>query len=161
MTAEAAAPPTSSVAAADIPAADIPAVVARLRKTFATGRTRDVAWRKRQLEALERMVTENEPAIADALAQDLGRKPFESWLADIVTSLLAARLSRQDEYEADAYAAALLTKAGIGTAPQISLFRKLMAMGAASGPAWLTSHPATRERIAAIEHLTANWAQPG
>ena len=86
MTAEAAAPPTSSVAAADIPAADIPAVVARLRKTFATGRTRDVAWRKRQLEALERMVTENEPAIADALAQDLGRKPFESWLADIVTT---------------------------------------------------------------------------
>ena len=83
------------------------------------------------------------------------------WLADIVTSLLAARLSRQDEYEADAYAAALLTKAGIGTAPQISLFRKLMAMGAASGPAWLTSHPATRERIAAIEHLTANWSQPG
>lgn len=83
------------------------------------------------------------------------------WLADMVTGLLAARLSRQDEYEADAYAAALLTKAGIGTAPQLSLFRKLMAMGGASGPAWLTSHPATPERIAAIENLTKTWGQPG
>ena len=32
---------------------------------------------------------------------------------------------RQDEYEADAYAAALLTRAGIGTGPQKSLFLKL------------------------------------
>jgi aldehyde dehydrogenase (NAD+) len=65
---------------------DIPAVVARLRKTFATGRTRDVAWRKQQLLALEKMVTENEPAIAAALEQDLGRKPFEAWLADVAST---------------------------------------------------------------------------
>ena len=32
-------------------AVDIPAVVARLRKTFATGRTRDVEWRKQQLRS--------------------------------------------------------------------------------------------------------------
>jgi aldehyde dehydrogenase (NAD+) len=79
MTAEVTAPPS-------VTAVDIPAVVTRLRKTFATGRTRDVAWRKRQLLALERMVTENEPAIAAALEQDLGRKPFESWLADIAST---------------------------------------------------------------------------
>ena len=65
---------------------DIAGVVARVRKTFATGRTRDIEWRRQQLRALERLVTENEPAIADALAQDLGRKPFESWLADIASS---------------------------------------------------------------------------
>jgi putative metalloprotease len=47
------------------------------------------------------------------------------WIANTLTSLLAARLSRKDEYEADAYAAALLTKSGIGIAPQISLFKKL------------------------------------
>ena len=29
------------------------------------------------------MITENEAAIAAALEQDLGRKPFEAWLADI------------------------------------------------------------------------------
>jgi aldehyde dehydrogenase (NAD+) len=81
MTAETTAAPTSAPSAVDIPA-----VVARLRKTFATGRTRDVAWRKQQLLALEKMVTENEPAIAAALEQDLGRKPFEAWLADIAST---------------------------------------------------------------------------
>ena len=47
------------------------------------------------------------------------------YVARILTRLVAAGLSRSDEYEADAYAAALLTKAGIGTGPQISLFHKL------------------------------------
>jgi aldehyde dehydrogenase (NAD+) len=70
---------------------DVPSVVAKLRKTFATGRTRDVAWRKRQLEALERLVTENEGLIAEALAKDLGRKPFEAWLADIASTAAEAK----------------------------------------------------------------------
>jgi aldehyde dehydrogenase (NAD+) len=81
MTTEVPAPPSSEATTADIPA-----VVAGLRKTFATGRTRDVAWRKQQLQALEKMVVDNEPAIADALEQDLGRKPFEAWLADIAST---------------------------------------------------------------------------
>jgi aldehyde dehydrogenase (NAD+) len=63
----------------------IPDTVARLRKTFATGRTRSVEWRKQQLKAIEKMMTENEGAIAVALEQDLGRKPFEAWLADIAS----------------------------------------------------------------------------
>jgi aldehyde dehydrogenase (NAD+) len=86
MTTEASAPPSSPTKAVDIPA-----VLAGLRKTFASGRTRDVAWRKRQLEAFERMVVDNEPAIADALAQDLGRNPFEAWLADIAGTAAEAR----------------------------------------------------------------------
>jgi aldehyde dehydrogenase (NAD+) len=65
---------------------DIAATVRRLRATFATGRTRDIAWRKRQLLALERLMTENEDAIARALEQDLGRAPFEAWLADIAST---------------------------------------------------------------------------
>jgi aldehyde dehydrogenase (NAD+) len=64
-------------------APDIPETVARLRETFAGGRTRSVEWRKRQLKAIETMMAENEAAIAAALEQDLGRKPFEAWLADI------------------------------------------------------------------------------
>lgn len=81
-----------------------------------------------------------------------------AWLAELVTGLLAARLSRADEYEADSYAAALLAKAGIGSGPQLSLFRKLAALaGEGRGPAWLMSHPATRDRIAAIERLVAGW----
>ena len=48
-----------------------------------------------------------------------------AWIANALTALLASRLSRGDEYEADEYAAALLTKAGIGIGPQKSLFHKL------------------------------------
>ncbi|MEE2818732.1 MAG: M48 family metalloprotease, partial [Pseudomonadota bacterium] len=82
------------------------------------------------------------------------------WIANLLTTLLAARLSRSDEYEADEYAAALLVKSGIGTEPQKSLFRKLEALTearAGMAPAWLMSHPKTEERIAALERLEAKW----
>lgn len=80
-------------------------------------------------------------------------------IANAITSLLAARLSRGDEYEADAYASALLTKAGIGTGPQKSLFTKLEKLTGARGgaPAWLLSHPKTEDRIAAIAALERKW----
>jgi putative metalloprotease len=101
-------------------------------------------------------------AIRTALSMVLGRFiPFVGiWIANMITTLLAARLSRSDEYEADAYAAALLSKAGIGVAPQISLFRKLEALTQSNhgtAPAWLLSHPKTDERIAALEKLEARW----
>ena len=86
------------------------------------------------------------------------------YVANFMASALAARLSRSDEYEADAYAAALLTKAGIGTDPQKSLFNKLMELtGGRSGnaPAWLLSHPKTEERIRAIEALERKWSVSG
>ena len=80
------------------------------------------------------------------------------YIANFVTQVIMARLSRNDEYEADAYAAALLTKSGIGVSPQISLFNKLDAMAPKGQPlAWLMSHPKTEERIAAIEKLEAGW----
>ena len=81
-------------------------------------------------------------------------------IAGMLTSLLAARLSREDEYEADAWASALLMKAGIGTAPQISLFEKLDAMTrshAGPVPAWLMSHPKTGDRIARIRANLESW----
>ncbi|OBI84775.1 aldehyde dehydrogenase family protein [Mycobacterium asiaticum] len=67
-------------------APDIPGTVARLRRTFATGRTRDIAWRKHQLLQLARLVEENEPAIAAALAEDLDRNAVEAFIADIATT---------------------------------------------------------------------------
>lgn len=82
------------------------------------------------------------------------------WIANLISTALMARLSRRDEFEADAYASALLTKAGIGTAPQKSLFQKLDALTKARGaeiPVWLRSHPHTEERIAAIEAMEARW----
>lgn len=50
------------------------------------------------------------------------------WIANLISTALMARLSRRDEFEADAWATALLIKAGIGTEPQKSLFRKLDAL---------------------------------
>ncbi|RUS59305.1 peptidase M48 [Pseudorhodobacter sp. E13] len=82
------------------------------------------------------------------------------FIASYVTTLLGAGLSRKDENEADAYASALLVKAGIGTAPQKSLFAKLDRLTGAKGhdiPQWLRSHPKTDERIAAIERREAQW----
>jgi putative metalloprotease len=101
-------------------------------------------------------------AIRTVLAMVLGRFiPFAGvWIANMLTTLLAARLSRGDEYDADAYAAALLTKAGIGVAPQISLFRKLEALtqsNSGAAPAWLLSHPKTEARIAALSKLQSRW----
>lgn len=101
-------------------------------------------------------------ALRTALAMVIGRFiPFIGpWIAGAVTSLLAARLSRGDEYEADEYASALMIKAGLGTGPQKSLFTKLEALTeqrAGAAPAWLLSHPKTEERIAAIEKHEAKW----
>ncbi len=82
------------------------------------------------------------------------------WIANTLTSLVAARLSRNDEYEADAYASALLMKAGIGVEPQKTLFRKLDALTQSRGgvtPAWLMSHPKTDDRIKAIEANQLRW----
>jgi putative metalloprotease len=101
-------------------------------------------------------------AIRVALATVLGRvlPGLGIYLAGFLTSLLAARLSRQDEYEADEWASALLVKAGIGTGPQKSLFRKLeglTGMAGAGTPAWLMSHPKTEDRIVAIERNEKKW----
>lgn len=82
------------------------------------------------------------------------------WIVNGLISLLAAKLSRNDEFEADAYASALLVKAGIGTGPQKSLFKKLETLTGARGatmPAWILSHPKTEQRIAAIEANEAKW----
>ena len=82
------------------------------------------------------------------------------WIANLISTALMARMSRRDEFEADAYASALLVKSGIGTAPQKSLFRKLQALTDNAGagvPAWLLSHPKTDERIKAIEAAEIRW----
>jgi aldehyde dehydrogenase (NAD+) len=94
MTTESVAP---SVAATSKP--DIPATVGRLRDTFKTGRTRSVEWRKQQLRALEKMMVENEEAIAAALAEDLDRSPFEAWLADSASTAGEARYAAKNVHK--------------------------------------------------------------
>ncbi|CAM4267272.1 M48 family metallopeptidase [Palleronia rufa] len=101
-------------------------------------------------------------ALRTALAMVLGRliPGVGLLIANALATLLAARLSRSDEYEADAYATALLIKAGIGAGAQKSLFGKLDRLTGANGaaaPAWMMSHPDSADRIAAIEANERAW----
>ncbi len=57
--------------------------VAALRRTFESGRTRPVAWRRAQLEALGRLLVERESALLDALASDLGKSAVEAWATEL------------------------------------------------------------------------------
>ncbi|WP_288928815.1 M48 family metallopeptidase [uncultured Maritimibacter sp.] len=103
-------------------------------------------------------------ALRTALIMLLGRfiPGLGPMIAGALSSMVMARLSRGDEYEADAYATALLMKSGIGTAAQKSLFEKLEDLTKSRGnsqPAWLLSHPKTHQRIAAIEANEAKWAR--
>ena len=82
------------------------------------------------------------------------------WLVARLSGAFMAHLSRKNEFEADRYASALLLKAGIGTGPQKTLFRKLERLTGARGaeiPAWMRSHPTVADRIAAIEANERRW----
>ena len=61
--------------------------VARLRATFASGRTKSYEWRRRQLEGILKLVTEREADLATALASDLGRTPHETWFGDVASTV--------------------------------------------------------------------------
>ena len=78
-------------------------------------------------------------------------------IASIIGNLLMAKLSRQNEYEADEYASALMIKSGLGIEPQVSMFKKLDKISNQQGsvPAWLMSHPPTQERINSIKTIHA------
>lgn len=82
------------------------------------------------------------------------------WIARLISTVLMSRMTRKDEFEADAWASALLIRAGIGTGPQKSLFSRLGRLTGSDRnrtPAWLASHPALHDRIAAIEANEARW----
>ena len=137
--------------AGEVSAAELASVIAHELGHVALGHTR------------RRMIDfSGQNALRTALAMVFSRliPGIGVYIANALTSLLAARMSRSDEYEADAYASALLIKAGIGTAPQKSLFQKLDKLTASNRgavPAWLMSHPKTTERIAAIEANEKKW----
>jgi aldehyde dehydrogenase (NAD+) len=73
--------------------AEIPAIVARLRAAFDAGRTRPAAWRRRQLEALARMMDENAADFLAALRADLGKPELEARVTDVSIVRNDARLA--------------------------------------------------------------------
>lgn len=56
---------------------------AELKNTFASGRTKSIAWRQQQLLHLARLTQENADALADALHRDLGKPRLEAFMAEI------------------------------------------------------------------------------
>jgi aldehyde dehydrogenase (NAD+) len=69
--------------------------VARLRATFAGGRTRELRWRLDQLAAVRKLLDESEDQIAEALASDLGRPAHDAWLGDVASSKAEASYARK------------------------------------------------------------------
>jgi len=65
------------------PDLDAAALVAQLRATYESGRTRPLGWRREQLKGLRKMLTEREAEFLDALAADLGKPRLEAWATDI------------------------------------------------------------------------------
>lgn len=67
----------------------------RLRDAYTTGVTKPLAWRRGQLNALRRMITENKQAIIDAVAADLGKPASETLLMEIDLVLSEANFVRR------------------------------------------------------------------
>ena len=73
----------SAVTTIPTDAPDYRDLYAGLNTVWHGDRTRDVDWRLSQLAALERMMSECETDIMDALAADLGKPAQESWVTEI------------------------------------------------------------------------------
>ncbi|MBD3930889.1 aldehyde dehydrogenase family protein [Streptomyces chumphonensis] len=75
---------TQNVSITPDDAADI---VARLNTTFATGRTKPLAWRKAQLRALRRLLVEQADAFTAALHADLAKNATETYTTEIGSTI--------------------------------------------------------------------------
>jgi aldehyde dehydrogenase (NAD+) len=76
----------NALQAAPVPSSpidEIPARVAELRRTFDSGKTKPIAWRRQQLEALIAFSRENGDRLVEALRADLGKPELEARAADI------------------------------------------------------------------------------
>lgn len=65
------------------PADQIDSDIARLRTTFASGKTKSLKWRKAQLKGIIRLINEQEDAIIAAIQADLRKSRVEAFIAEI------------------------------------------------------------------------------
>jgi predicted Zn-dependent protease len=84
---------------------------------------------------------------------------FSGAVGDIFDTLLTTGYSREQEYEADQAAAALLARAGYASSALTSVLNHLVRLkeqgGAASGGGWFATHPAPHERLVSLTpHLS-------
>ena len=86
---------TQTTAAPAAAATGAAPITARLRETFASGRTRSLRWRQAQLDGLARMFTEREDEILAAVHADLGKPTYEAWLGEIGASQTEIKHARR------------------------------------------------------------------
>lgn len=65
-----------------------------LRELVSAGTTRPLAWRRAQLQALDSLLAQNEPAILEALSADLGKPPVEAYF-EVVAVRQELRLAQR------------------------------------------------------------------
>ncbi|MBT8062295.1 MAG: aldehyde dehydrogenase family protein [Gammaproteobacteria bacterium] len=70
--------------------------VAGARTAFRRGASRPVAWRRGQLEALERMLAAEELELCEALSSDLGKPAPEAWLTEVSFVIQASQFARKN-----------------------------------------------------------------
>ena len=63
--------------------AAIPGVVKNLRATYAKGITKDKNWRMNQLKALQKLFTENQDALCQAMLKDMNRDSFSTFIGEL------------------------------------------------------------------------------
>jgi Zn-dependent protease with chaperone function len=104
--------------------------------------------------ALRGLIQESGAIMVITLATG-NRHALDTLQADLTASLLSSRYSRDFEFEADAYAAQLLTRARIPKTrlgEMLSLLEKQSSPGKHSAlDGYLSSHPATEERLRRLE----------
>ena len=66
----------------------VEALVERQRRFFRSGRTLEIGWRLEQLRRLKQAVLDNEKAIEEALAADLGRSAVEAYFCDVGSTVM-------------------------------------------------------------------------
>ena len=97
--------------------------------------------------AIEQM---RERAIAQGVLSTAGLDTSQAVQIGVELAL-TRRNSRQDELEADRFGLENLTKAGYAPSGMLGFMQKLLEAGGGSTPTFLSTHPATSERIKLLE----------
>lgn len=84
---------------------DVSKCIQTCRKAFDTGMTKKLSFRRRQLEGLRRMLSENEALICSAVKSDLGRDESDTWMMEVlmVNNEIVDALDHMESWAKDEY----------------------------------------------------------
>lgn len=71
-------------------------LVKEFRKSFNSGKTKSYEWRMSQLQSVAKMIEENEAEIIQALAEDLSKPQFESFVSEISMTKSSCKLALKE-----------------------------------------------------------------